>query len=58
MRFRTVALALALSCGLMSLADAKQKPAVHKVKQRKFKGQKNPKIKVHRAKPTKRKIKK
>lgn len=41
MRFRTVTLALVLSCGLMSMAEAKQKPAVHRVKARKFKAPKN-----------------
>ena len=47
MRIRTVALALALSCGLMSLAEAKQKPyVVHKVKPRKFKMPKNKHFKV------------
>jgi hypothetical protein len=31
MRFRTLALALALSCGITGLAEAKKKPAVHRV---------------------------
>lgn len=31
MRFRTLALALALACGVTGLAEAKKKPAVHRV---------------------------
>ncbi len=54
MRIRTIALALALSCGLMSLAEAKQKPAVHRVKARKSKARKNPKLKTHKVKTAKR----
>ena len=55
MRLRTVALALALSCGLVTLADAaKTRPAAHKVKPRKVKGQKAPKLKAHKFKGFKR----
>jgi hypothetical protein len=32
MRFRTLALALALCCGFTAIGEAKRKPAVHKVK--------------------------
>ena len=38
MRFRTVALALALACGFGTMAEAKKKPVAHKpVKARKAK---------------------
>ena len=32
MRFRTLALALALCCGLTAIGEAKQRPVVHKAK--------------------------
>jgi hypothetical protein len=47
MKFRTVALALALACGFGTLAIAKQKPVVHKTakKAKKHKAPKRPKVK-------------
>ena len=62
MPLRTVALALALSCGLVSIADGKQKPAAHKVKPRKGRTWKAPnrktsKLKAHKFKAPKQKIK-
>ena len=55
MRFRTLALALALSCGLGTIAEAKQRPAVHKVKARKVKQPKNSHVKARKVKVAKRK---
>lgn len=40
MRFRTLALALALGCGLTAVSEAKQKPATHKVVVKKSRGYK------------------
>jgi hypothetical protein len=57
MRFRTLALALALSCGLTSLAVAKQRPAIHKVKPRKTKARKNTHVKTSKVKVSKRRAK-
>lgn len=55
MRLRSVALALALSCGLVSLADAaKTKAPAYKVKPRKVKGHKGPKLKTRKYKAVKR----
>ena len=47
MRFRTVALALALGGGCGTIADAKKKPFVHKTskKAKKHKTPKRPKVK-------------
>lgn len=55
MRFRILALALALSCGFTALAEAKNKPAVTRTKARKFKAPKNRMAKAHRVKPSKHK---
>ena len=62
MSLRTVALALALSCGLVTMADASPKPAAHKVKPRKARAWKAPnrktsKLKAHKFKAPKQKIK-
>jgi hypothetical protein len=51
MKLRTVALALALSCGFTALGEAKQKPRVTRVKTRKAKT-----FKVKRLKPAKQKV--
>jgi len=49
MRFRTLALALALSCGFTGLAEAKRKPAVHHVKRHKSSARVNGrKVKPHK----------
>jgi len=53
MRIRTLALALALGCGMTTMVEAKQKP-VHKVSVKKSKGYKT--NKANRVKP--RKVKK
>lgn len=59
MRFRTVALALALGCGLTTMADAakpKQRPPVHRAKTfkpRKVKPVKARKSKASKVKPRK-----
>ena len=58
MRFRTVALALALTFGLSALGEARQKPAVTRVKARKVKARKNRKFKARKMKVAKRKLKK
>jgi len=56
MRIRTLALALALGCGMTTMAEAKQKP-VHKVSVKKNKGYKTNKanrVKPRKVKPVKR----
>lgn len=55
MRFRTLALAVALSCGLLGMAEAKHKTHVPKFKSAhktnpKFKQAKSRKIKPHKVK--------
>ena len=62
MSLRTVALALAVSCGLVTIAEAKPKPASHNVKPRKARVWKAPnrktsKLKAHKFKAPKQKIK-
>jgi hypothetical protein len=51
MRIRTLALALALGCGMTTMAGAKQKPATHKVSVKKNKGYQT--NKANRFKPRK-----
>lgn len=53
MRFRTIALALALSCGMIPVADAASKPAIKHVKP-KYKAPKRAKFKTQKFKPGKR----
>ncbi|SPE37097.1 exported hypothetical protein [Candidatus Sulfopaludibacter sp. SbA6] len=56
MRFRTLALALALGCAMTGMAEAKRKPAVHKVSVKKSKGYKTNranKVKPRKAKRVK-----
>jgi len=49
MRFRTLALALALCCGLTGMAEAKKGPKVHKIKHHKGAARVNGvKIKPHK----------
>jgi len=55
MRIRTLALALALCCGLTVAAEARN-TTVNRVKPRKFKAPKNRKVKHNRMKPSKHKV--
>jgi hypothetical protein len=57
MRFRTVALALALTFGLSAIGEARQKPAITRVKARKTKARKNRKVKARKMKVVKRRVK-
>ncbi len=51
MKFRTVALALALSCGLATIGEARKRPAVTRVKARKV--SKNNRVKPRKVKKAK-----
>lgn len=56
MRIRTLALAIALGCGMTTMAGAKQKPTIHKVSVKKNHGYRTNranKVKPRKAKPVK-----
>jgi hypothetical protein len=58
MRFRTLALALALSCGLTAVGEAAKKPPVHKVRTGSIKPSKVKKFKASKYKSRKQVVKK
>lgn len=56
MRIGTLALALALGCGVTAMAEARQKPATHKVsikKDKRYKASRASKVKPRKAKRVK-----
>jgi hypothetical protein len=56
MRFRTVALALALTFGLSAIGEARKTSSVSRVKPRKVKAHKNTRLKTRKAKVSKRRV--
>jgi hypothetical protein len=56
MRFRTIALALALTFGLSGIGEAKKRPSVSRVKPRKVKAHKNTRLKTRKVKVSKRRV--